>query len=102
MSQADFDHCWVTVARDIRGLERNPAGPAAIAFHKAVKAGADPNEITAGFIGYRQFCEIADKPMEWRCSAAKFIAEGSWPQYLSQREAKEYLATRRPELRVVG
>lgn len=99
MSQADFKRCWETVARDIRGLERNPAGPAAIAFHKAVKAGADPNKITAGFIGYRQFCEVSDKDYEWRCSAAKFISEESWPQYLCQREAKEYLA--RPRLEVV-
>ena len=92
-----FDEFWEIA--DWRGLERNPVKPAAIAFNLAVKSGADPRQIIAGAIGCRQFYEQADKDPQFRVSAAKFVAEESWRQYLGQREAKEYLA--RPELRVV-
>lgn len=100
MSQAIFDSdLWPVL--DWRGLEPNPAKTAAIAYHRAVKAGADPRQIVAGAIGCRQFYEICDKDPQFRCTGAKFISEERWEQYLGQREAKEYLESLRPELRVV-
>ena len=93
-----FDEFWQIA--DWRGLERTPPKPAAIAYHRAIKAGASHRDIVAGAIGCRQFYEQCDKDPQFRVSAAKWLAEESWTQYLSQREAKEYLA--RPELRVVG
>ena len=93
-----FDEFWLIA--DWRGLERNPVKPAAIAFNRAVRSGADPRQIIAGAIGYRQFVEQCDKDPAFRVSAAKFVAEESWIQYTSQREAKEYLEQTR--LRVVG
>ncbi len=93
-----FNELWPIL--DWRGLERNPAKPAAIMYHRAIKAGASHREIVAGAIGCRQFYEVADKDPAFRVSGAKWLAEESWTQYLGQREAKEYLA--RPVLRVVG
>lgn len=78
-----FDDFWRGEPRAElwRHPHRNPPKPAAIAWHRCIKEGADPQRMYDGALGYRQaMTEAGTEPQFW-CSAAKFLSEWTFEQY---------------------
>ncbi len=99
MNQPDFNEFW-SHAKGCRGRLSNGGRPATEkAWDKAVKAGADPKEIVAGYLGYEDAMFDCDTDNQFRCMASTFVNQWRWEQYLDERAAQRYLA--RPELKVV-
>ncbi len=93
---ADF---W-PIARGCRGRLNSGGRPnAERAWDKAVKAGVDPREIVAGWLGYQSAMDDCDTDNTYRLMASTFLNQWIWEGYLKEGEAREYLA--RMKLRIV-
>ena len=75
-----FDAFW-QIARHWRFPLPNPPKPAAIAYAKAIKEGADPQDIELGAHGYTRAMKEAETEPQFINTAAKFLAEWRWMQY---------------------
>lgn len=76
-----FSDFWA-VAEQWRFPYANDAKPAAIAWHKAIKDGTDPQEIILGAKGYARAMSDQNVRADLWNSAAKFIAQERWPRYV--------------------
>jgi hypothetical protein len=91
----DFMNFWPT-ARGARGKFSNPRQPAEKAWDKAIKQGADPDEIQQGWDYYLE--TVADEDGRYVCQTATFINQWRWQDYLEQaREQKEAREKREAE-----
>ncbi|KKM15947.1 hypothetical protein LCGC14_1690860 [marine sediment metagenome] len=96
-----FAEFWA-LAKHIRS--RMPNGgrpPAERAWNKAVKEGAVPDEIIAGYLGYEDAMDACDTDYQFRCMASTFVNQWRWEQYLDENAAERYLEGCRPNLQVV-
>lgn len=98
-----FDEFW-QLAKGWRGRYSNPRkgrGGAEPAWNKAVKEGADPEQIYIGAKGYLAHIEKDDVEPQFVCAAAVFLNQWRWEQYVElaveteRREAEELLERRR-------
>ncbi len=95
-----FDEFWA-IAKSWRGRYANPRKLAETAWDKAVKSGADPEQIILGAQGYVAHIEQDDVEPQFVCAAAVFLNQGRWEQYVElaieteKREAEELLERRR-------
>ena len=88
----DFDEFWGH-AKSWRGRHSNGGRPKAQqAWERVVKAGADPQQIVAGALGYESAMYDIDTRCEFWCMASTFLNQYRWVQYRDEAAAKRYLA----------
>lgn len=96
----DFAEFWA-LAIQIRGrLDNGGRKNVEKAWNTAVKEGADPREIIAGYMGFEEAMMAVGLDNQYRKMASTWLNGGCWEQYLGETTAKRYLA--RPKLEVVG
>ena len=97
---SNFDEFW-SHAKGCRGrLNSGGRHESERIWKKVVKAGAEPREIIAGWLGYQSAMNETDTDFLYRKMATTFLNQWLFEEHLDERAAKEYLA--RPELRAVG
>lgn len=84
----DFDAFW-DIARHWRHPMPNPPKPAAIAYHRAIKEGADHDSIVSGARGYTLAMEDLNTEPQFYNTAAKFLSEWRWLQYTDYADQKD-------------
>jgi hypothetical protein len=95
----NFNEFW-QLAKGCRGRLNPGSRPKAEEkWDKAVKAGADPREIIAGWLGYQSAMDDTDTDFLYRLMATTFLNQWIWENYLDEGAAKAYLAG--PKLEVV-
>ncbi len=104
----DFAEFWSLASR-WRGRYSNPRkgrGGAEPAWHRAMKDGADPEQIVLGARGYVAHIAQDDVEPQHVCMAATFLNQWRWEQYVEialeteEREAAELLERRRTYYRL--
>ena len=94
-----FDDFW-DLAKGCRGRLNSGGRPKAEEkWDQAIKKGADPREIVAGWIGYQQAMLECDTDLQYRLMASTFLHQWTWEEYLGEDAAKRYLAG--PKLEMV-
>ena len=83
---SDFDAFWS--AYPSRRPHEHRAKPAAVTFHRAVKAGANPQDLIEGAKRYAAYVRDHGVEPQWVCSAARWITEEGWTQYLEPEPVK--------------
>ncbi len=84
----------------IRGrLPNGGRKPTEKAWNGAIKEGADPCEIIAGYLGFEEAMMATGLDNQYRPMASTWINRWSWEQHLGEDAAKRYLA--KPKLRMV-
>ena len=94
-----FPEFWA-VAKGCRGRLNSGGRPKSEKqWDKAVKAGAAPREIIAGWLGYQEAMTETDTDLQYRLMASTFLHQWTWEGYLGEDAARRYLAG--PKLAVV-
>ncbi len=95
----DFAEFW-SHAIYIRGrLPNGGRKPTEKAWKGAIKEGADPREIIAGYLGFEEAMMAVGLDNQYRKMASTWLNGGCWEQHLGESEARRYLAG--PRLKVV-
>ena len=95
----DFAEFWKH-AIHIRGrLDNGGRKKAKKAWETAIKEGADPREIIAGYLGYEEAMMATGLDNQYRPMATTWLNRWSWEQRLGEATARAYLA--KPKLEVV-
>ena len=95
-----FTEFW-DLAKGCRGRLNSGGRPKAEKqWDQAIKKGADPREIIAGWLGYQSAMTETDTDLQYRLMASTVLHQGIWEGCLGGEAAKLYLA--RPKLEVVG
>ena len=96
----DFAEFWA-LAKGCRGRLNSGGRPKSEEkWNRAVKAGADPREIIAGWLGYQSAMLDCDTDLQFRLMASTFLHQWTWEGYLDEDAARRYLA--KPKFEVVG
>ena len=95
----DFAEFWEH-AIHIRGRLPNGGRKDTLkAWNRAVKEGANPREIVAGYLGFEEAMLATDTDNKYRPMASTWVNRWSWEQYLPEAAARAYLA--KPKLEMV-
>ncbi len=95
----DFAEFWA-LAIHIRGrLPNGGRKDVEKAWDRAIKEGADPREIVAGYLGFEEAAMASSLDNQYRPMASTWLNRGSWEQHLGETSARRYLA--KPRLEVV-
>jgi len=94
-----FDEFWA-LAIHIRGrLPNGGRKDTEKAWNSAIKEGARPCNIIAGYLGFEEAMMATGLDNQYRPMASTWVNRWSWEQHLGEDAAKRYLA--KPKLEVV-
>lgn len=92
-----FDEFWA-LARGWRGRYSNPRkgrGGAEPAWDRAIREGADPEQICLGARGYAAHIAEDDVEPQMVCMATTFLNQWRWEQYVEIAQAREVAAAQK-------